>query len=753
MDEIPSASSSISNSSGDKNNTENVVLNQFSSGNATLQPYFSQENEGKLLQLSNQLPCCTTKEIAADSANKIVFDPDGLFVPWELYQYMKFDLLQPLAKLQTLRNISLYNSIRIELRRRGKNGGLKMLDIARELAIPGYFRELRALWNNYSDTKENDFEFAFIRIISFLYWANANIYPLTDLGPLNVEKLMLCYNCRWGETSTARKYFDIFMRQILFEMKDLSALRSWCGILREKTLVDVAMIRAEYLIVLDLGTMVPKGPLKKWNLKELFLKLRNLEDFTWLNCDVCTLVYLGSVNSLKRLVLHITKYEHVFFEQFFARFGLDIDTDLRKSESNEKVRQNVHPLAPQSSIHDDHNNSNSFCSTSASQYRTQKTPPLFAFLGQSGFTDLNQKEKIGSQTWISAEPPTKKVYLDYAALSLASAILQCEEYHLQNQIIKDTEFQMSRSRIFRIPLAVITANTVILNLPPSLYQSCLLDLGISKKKFGFGLPKEICANIKPNRISYGSVVQILEDSASNRRMRGTTVEEAEIHVMLDYYRKERVIHLFNLAMMTFSPKILRLHFTAAGTNMKKYYKYRPRSTSDTSVLFLRYVTVFELTLDCLTFQIPHVVSYSLTPHLEEVYITLCGLPHNECGTIQNVMELFRFFIQPKEHLRTVIFRVNAPQVSMLFCLMISVEELSDPLSPIPETKILKQLSSSICDAIENVHPILRKQLKKLILDGRVWGALSAEHVTYIHDLLPNCTFGAELAPDDCKDLK
>lgn len=36
---------------------------------------------------------------------------------------------------------------------------------------------------------------------------------------------------------------------------------------------------------------------------------------------------------------------------------------------------------------------------------------------------------------------------------------------------------------------------------------------ISKKKFGIGFPKEICANIKPNRTSYGSVVQVLEPSS------------------------------------------------------------------------------------------------------------------------------------------------------------------------------------------------------------------------------------------------
>ncbi|EJW70589.1 hypothetical protein WUBG_18505, partial [Wuchereria bancrofti] len=121
-----------------------------------------------------------------------------------------------------------------------------------------YYREIRALWNSYNDAVENDFEFVFIRIISFLHWANANIYSLTDLGLLDVEKLMLCYNCCWSETSTARKRFDAFMRQILFDMKDLLALRSWCGILREKTVFEVAMTRADYLTVLDLGTMVPK---------------------------------------------------------------------------------------------------------------------------------------------------------------------------------------------------------------------------------------------------------------------------------------------------------------------------------------------------------------------------------------------------------------------------------------------------------------------------------------------------------------
>lgn len=67
--------------------------------------------------------------------------------------------------------------------------------------------------------------------------------------------------------------------------------------------------------------------------------------------------------------------------------------------------------------------------------------------------------------------------------------------------------------------------------------------------------------------------------------------------------------------------------------------------------------------------------------------------------------------------------------------------------------MLPSLSSRICNAIKSVNPIFRKQLKKLILDGRVWGTLSAEHFSYIQNLLPNCSLEGELAPDDCKDLK
>lgn len=88
-----------------------------------------------------------------------------MFVPWELYQCMGFDLLRPLAKLQALQNMNLYHAIRMlynfnsfygltflnliflafvflpgnELRRRGKNGGLKMLNIACEIAVPVRF--------------------------------------------------------------------------------------------------------------------------------------------------------------------------------------------------------------------------------------------------------------------------------------------------------------------------------------------------------------------------------------------------------------------------------------------------------------------------------------------------------------------------------------------------------------------------------------------------------------------------------------
>ncbi|VDN92967.1 unnamed protein product [Brugia pahangi] len=738
-----SSSSSIPKLSED---IDIVVLNQFPPNSAALQIFYNKT------RIANNF--------------KIVFDPNGLFIPWELYHYIGFDLLRPLAKLQALRNMNLYLAIRNELCRRGKNGGLEMLDIAREIA--SYFREIRALWNNYNDAVENDFQFVFIRIISFLHWADANISSLTDLGLLDVEKLMLCYNYCWSETSTARKSFDAFMRQILFDMKDLLALRSWCGILREKTVAEVAMTRAEYLTVLDLGTMVPKGPSKKWNLRELFPKLKNLEDFTWLNCDLRALVYLGSVNSLKRLVLHITKYDQIFFDQFFTRFGFDADINSRKSEDNEKRKQGTVSLTLEHPICDDCDDPKSFCGISTSQYIAQKTLSLSTSLVPSAPTGLDQEEGIGDRVWISVKPSTKKVYLDYVALSFAHAILRFEKYSVRNWFDKVPAQLLSEK--FHVPVAVTTANTIILNIPPALYQHSLLNLATPKKKFSIGFPTEICANIKPNRISYGSVVQILESNKYNDNGCGAFAEEVEIHVMFDYYRKERVVHLFNLSMAKFFPKILRLHFTAAGRSMKKFYRW-PRSTTD-NTLFLRYLAVFEITLNCLTFHVPNVTSYSLTSELEEVYVTLCGLPHNERETVQNVMEFFRVFMQLKENLRIVVFRTNAPQVFVFFYPMISLEKSFDIYSlgedgmnciPIrletlgivccvPETKI-QGLSSRICNAVESIHPILRKQLKKLILDGRVLGALSAEHFAYVQSLLPNCTLEAELAPDDCKDLK
>uniref|UniRef100_A0A915PWB6 Uncharacterized protein n=1 Tax=Setaria digitata TaxID=48799 RepID=A0A915PWB6_9BILA len=723
----------------------------------SLQPCFVQEVDKELPQSSNDLPCCSKKGFGIDFNHQIYLDSQGLFIPWELYNCIGYGLLRPLAKLQALQNMNLYRAIQIELRRRGRNGGLEMLNIARELAVPGYFREIRALWDSYGNAAEN-FDFVFMRILSFLHWANANIYLLTDLGLLNVEMLMLCYNCRWGETSIARKRFDTFMRQILFEMKDLLALRSWCGILREKTVVDVAMVRAEYLTILDLGTMVPKGPFKKWNLKELFRKLKNLEDFTWLNCDIRTLVYLASAASLKRLVLHITKYDQVFFEQFFAQFGSDINEHERKPEANEKLKWGFFPLSRQGSIRDNCSGSNIFSDI-------QETSSPAAYPSQSGSSHLNQKEEAMGQTWISPKPSTKKVHLNYVALSFACGIFQSEGHGSRSCFSRNLEFQIPvqllEPRGFHIPSAVFEADTVILNLPPTFYHRNLLNLGVSKTKFSIGFPKEICANIKPNRISYGSVVQTLENVLYNRN-RGETVwfiltynydlmefalqivKEAEIHVMIDYYREERVVNLFNLAMESFSPKILRLSFTAAGRSVKGYYRW-PRSLTDDE-LFLRYLTVFDLTLNCLTFHVPKMVSCFSAPNLEEVYITLCGVPHDENGTVQNVVEFFQFFFDFFETLAKTAAEVAAD------CKPVRLEVLG-VVCCVPKMKAEEVLSSRICNAIEGVHPVVRKHLKKVILDGRVWGALSAEHFAYVQDLLLDCTFEAELAPDDCKDLK
>ena len=67
---------------------------------------------------------------------------------------------------------------------------------------------------------------------------------------------MVCRNTQWHETAVARKRFDSLIREFLCNEAELTAVRSWCGVLREKTLFDVAMCKAETLTVLDLGTML-----------------------------------------------------------------------------------------------------------------------------------------------------------------------------------------------------------------------------------------------------------------------------------------------------------------------------------------------------------------------------------------------------------------------------------------------------------------------------------------------------------------
>ncbi|VDD92752.1 unnamed protein product [Enterobius vermicularis] len=121
------------------------------------------------------------------------------------------------------------------------------------------------------------------------------------------------------------------MRKYFINEEELQAVRNWTGILREKTLFDAAISRASYLKVLDLGTMVAEGSFGSWVLKDLFKKLENLTELTWLNChldgDDCALLELKNVEKLKRLVLHITKFDRKNFLQFFDRFGWTADDE------------------------------------------------------------------------------------------------------------------------------------------------------------------------------------------------------------------------------------------------------------------------------------------------------------------------------------------------------------------------------------------------------------------------------------------
>ncbi|VDM44402.1 unnamed protein product [Toxocara canis] len=495
-----------------------------------------------------------------ESVNKRTFPTGpGLYVPHNLLFCLKGDLLRPFAKVQSLGSGNLLFAIRNHLLSLGENGGLERLNIARELSTPGYWREVKMLWENFSQGKAVDFEFSFTRIISFLYWTQSNLDTVTDLGPLNVEMLMLCRNSRWHETAEARKRYDFFIREVIMKMEDLIAVRNWCGVLREKTILDVAKARAERLSVLDLGTTVVKAPFGKWNLKRLFRELGNLTDFTWLNCDLRALVELRSVEKLKRLVIVC----HLFNAEADRPYSEDINEyDPEGYDSSD-------------SFIDDRDEEDISVDTSqeTSSHGTPDTQQTATESKASGShaSEVSRSKKHTTQQWIKdCGTAAVDVQLEFAALSFAFT-----QYRVQNTFGFNRNANLDIfAEIFRVPKVVLMANSIALNVPFTCLREALDVVGTRElNMFSIGIPQELCANIHPNRTPFPDVIRILENMTYfvNHDWKH---KDVRLHVMVDTYLPDRVARLLDRVIVAFpDAERIRLHVETARKADRAFYRW------------------------------------------------------------------------------------------------------------------------------------------------------------------------------------
>ncbi|KHN72940.1 hypothetical protein Tcan_07718 [Toxocara canis] len=700
-----------------------------------------------------------------ESVNKRTFPTGpGLYVPHNLLFCLKGDLLRPFAKVQSLGSGNLLFAIRNHLLSLGENGGLERLNIARELSTPGYWREVKMLWENFSQGKAVDFEFSFTRIISFLYWTQSNLDTVTDLGPLNVEMLMLCRNSRWHETAEARKRYDFFIREVIMKMEDLIAVRNWCGVLREKTILDVAKARAERLSVLDLGTTVVKAPFGKWNLKRLFRELGNLTDFTWLNCDLRALVELRSVEKLKRLVLHITKFDQIFYKQFFARFGWkNVEDDYEIIEADRPYSEDINEYDPEGydssdSFIDDRDEEDISVDTSqeTSSHGTPDTQQTATDSKASGShaSEVSRSKKHTTQQWIKdCGTAAVDVQLEFAALSFAFT-----QYRVQNTFGFNRNANLDIfAEIFRVPKVVLMANSIALNVPFTCLREALDVVGTRElNMFSIGIPQELCANIHPNRTPFPDVIRILENMTYfvNHDWKH---KDVRLHVMVDTYLPDRVARLLDRVIVAFpDAERIRLHVETARKADRAFYRCpRTRWVYAIRPLHLR---IFELTIDCLVFRLPEELWGLRCSTLEEFYLTLSGIrsPHNSCVK-SNLLILLGFLLNPNinPRINTIVFKLNAPLFFALcekFCepLVVdgshgaSLRTLGFVCLPTAHRSVL------IVHEVEKLYLASSKRLERLILDPRVWGELDSDQMAYLQDLMSGCTFDAQLAPDDCK---
>lgn len=671
----------------------------------------------------------------------------GLYIPPRLFYYLDGDLLSPFAKIQTLGSRNLLASVRTHLFKRGENGGILQMNIARELSNPGYWRHVAQLWKSYDEKKSPSFDFAFSRLASFLEWTLQTLDFVSDFGRLSAEELMLCRNTRWHETAATRKKFDQKMREYFINEEELHGVRNWVGILREKTLFDAAFSRASYLRVLDLGTMVAEGSFGSWNLRDLFKKLDNLTDLTWLNChldgDECPLLELRNVEKLKRLVLHITKYDRNKFQQFFDRFGWIADDEAYEIiEADAPYEDGANDFDAGGYDTDD-----SFVDDRDEEELMNDRDDVS---GGSLSIEINPAGSRDVESTSSTKTATD-VQLDYAGLSFAYSLYRTKQF-TKRQLQTLEVF----AKMFDVPKAVLMAKSIALNVPSICLRRALNFTGTRQlEMFSVGLPLDLCSNIRPNRTPYRDIIEIL-DNMGHFVNRNWEHKEARFHVMVDYYAPERVLHLSNLVANAFpAAERMYLRLETARIRDKDFYSFRRHMTDKTVP---RNLCLFDLSIDALTYRIPSELPVLECYTLEEFHLTLSGIRPSltnekvkeDLSVIVN--KLMNSSILPKLH--TIMFKINAPFLSDLCEMFVNATNLGSCNSQIRTLGLICTAAQIRCctisNKIRNVYLAIGRHLERLVLDVRVLGSFTKEELSRLRDSLPTCSLEALLGPEDCK---
>ncbi|VDD92753.1 unnamed protein product [Enterobius vermicularis] len=354
------------------------------------------------------------------------------------------------------------------------------------------------------------------------------------------------------------------------------------------------------------------------------------------------------------------------------------------------------------------------------------------------------------------------VHLDFAGLSFAFSLYRTKQVTKRRLQKLELFFNSPRRifpavvKLFDVPTPVLMAKSICLNVPSVCLRRALNFVGKRQlEMFSVGLPLDLCSNIRPNRTPYKDVIEIL-DNMGHFVNRNWEHKEARFHVMVDYYAPERVVHLSNLVAAAFPvAEKISLRLETARIRDKEFYSFRRHMTDKTVP---RNLSVFDLSIDALTYRVPSELPVLECCTLEEFYLTLSGirpkLTNENVKMDLSVMvnKLMNATALPRLH--TIIFKINAAFLFDLCEMFISSSHTVGHNNSIRTLGLICTDAQTRCSVLINklhsVYNAVGGHLERFILDVRVLGNLSMDDLSKLRDYMPNCRLEAQLGPEDCK---